>query len=260
LDASFTESPDPISPARRRWLGLKDDVGGFARELLDHVGPARELVFGRPMIRELKQGTLPVAVLRTWAAQEFDYISSVQAWHGLLLRRIDRIPLRNALVAHMSDELRTDDRSLWLRFAKGWGLSEADVLATELLPEMQALNDYLWRLCLDADLVEPVAALNVALKGITEELIGEVWPPLLRHYHGRDGVSLDEFATAWFAVHVPANLEHRRNALILLNEYAQTPQARARAKFAARRALEYLALGFDGCYRHGRHLAGNAGS
>ena len=246
------------SPAQARWLALGAEAGGFAAALLEHIEPTRRMVLARPMFEELRRGVLPASVLRTWVAQEFDYITSVQAWHGLLVRRIDRIPLRNALVAHMSDELRTDDRRLWLQFAKGWGLSEAEVLGTELLPEMQALNNYLWRLCLDADLVEPIAAINVALKGLTEEIISSSWPALMRHYHGRDGVALDEFATAWLAVHVPANLEHRRNALTLLNAYATSPESQARATFAARRALEYLGLGFDGCYRHGyRTTPGN---
>lgn len=225
------------------------DVEGrtFAEELNEHLKPYRQAVLQCQMLQECKQGRLNLGQIRAWVAQQYEYVYSFPAWFGLMLRKVDDPVCREALMMNISEE-RTHPR-LWLQLARGWGLSDEEVGATELCPEMQALNDYLWRITLDGHVIEGGAALCVALEGMSKAVIDEIAPSLYQHYHGRNGVVLDKRAFMWLDTHAVVDVEHGQEGAILVNRYATTAELQGRAKFAARRALEFLCLGFDGVYR-----------
>jgi pyrroloquinoline quinone (PQQ) biosynthesis protein C len=222
----------------------------FSDDLVQYIQPYRQKVIGCAFLAEVARGGLSVQQCRAWVSQQYRYVHQFPTWLGMLLRKVDDQDCRNALLANLYEE-RTHP-GLWMRFATAWGASEQEVQTTELCPEMQALNDYLGLLSFDGDAAECAAALCVALEGISKNIIELVGPALFKHYHGRDGVKLDKSATAWLTVHSDVDPKHGHEGAILVDRYATTPELRARSRFAARRALEFLQLGFDGVLRRYR--------
>jgi pyrroloquinoline quinone (PQQ) biosynthesis protein C len=227
--------------------GVRPDSRTFADALLEYLEPYRQAVLDCSMIQDCKRGTLSLKHIRSWVAQQYDYVHSFPAWFGLLLRKVDDPLCREALMRNIFEE-RAHPK-LWFQFTRGWGLSDEEVQATELCPEMQALNDYLWRITHDGHIVEAGSALCVALEGMSKTVIDEIGPSLYQHYHGRNGVKLDNFALMWLKTHATVDVEHGRDGAVLVNCYATTPELQGWAKFAGRRALEFLRLGFDGVWR-----------
>lgn len=223
------------------------DVGSFTHALAEYLEPFRRAVLESPFIQDCKKGTLTLAQARAWAAQQFDYVNTFPCWFGLMLRQVDRPEFRESLMNNIAEE-RTHPR-LWLQLTRGWGLSDEEVYATELCPEMQALNDFLWRITLDGHVVESAAALGVALEGMSKLVVDEVSPALGQYYHGREGVRLDKFNLAWLEAHADVDPRHGAEGAAIVEHHATTPELQAKARFAARRALEFLRLGFDGVHR-----------
>ena len=218
----------------------------FSDRLEQHLAPYRRHVLECQMIKECQQGTLPVHCIRSWIAQQYAYVYAFPAWFGMVLRKVDDPVCRAAMMANIGEE--RGHPPLWLALAGGWGLSAETVAATELCPEMQALNDYLWCLSFDGHVVQAGAALCVALEGMSKAVIDTITPALARHYNGRDGVRLDAKALGWLTTHATVDVEHEADGANLLDHYATTPELQQKAMFAGRRALEFLRLGFDGVY------------
>jgi pyrroloquinoline quinone (PQQ) biosynthesis protein C len=220
---------------------------GFEAALLEYLEPYRQAVLDCPMLKECKAGTLSLPQIRSWVAQQYHYVAGFPTWLGLLLRRVDDMQCRIALIKNIAEE--RSHPALWLQLTRGWGLSDDEVFRTELCPEMQALNDYLHLVALEDGPAEGAAALCVALEGMSSAIIAEVGGSLFEHYHGRGGVVLDSFATAWMKVHSEVDPMHGHEGAVLVERYARTPEIQQRVRFTARRALEFLELGFAGVYR-----------
>jgi pyrroloquinoline-quinone synthase len=227
--------------------GTSSAVATFADELAAYIQPFRQAVINCPFLRQAATGSLSLRHCRAWVSQQYHYVNQFPAWLGMLLRKVDNPECRNALMTNLYEE-RTHPK-LWMRFATAWGLSEEQIVTTELCPEMQALNDYLSRLAFDGHVAEAGAALCMGLEGISKDIIESVGPALFKYYNGRDGVVLDKSSLAWLTVHSDVDPQHVHEGAILVNRYATTPSVQAKAKFAARRALEFLQLGFDGVHR-----------
>src|SRR4051812_45711078 len=146
--------------------------GGFAAALSAYLQPYRQSVLDCPMLTDCKAGALSLPLIRSWVAQQYHYVAAFPAWLGLLLRRVDDMKCRNALIKNIAEE--RSHATLWLQLTRGWGLSDEEVFRTELCPEMQALNDYLQLVALEDGPAEGGAALCVALEGMSSAIIAEV--------------------------------------------------------------------------------------
>jgi pyrroloquinoline quinone (PQQ) biosynthesis protein C len=223
---------------------------GFAAELAAHLQPYRQAVLDCAFLQDAKTGALTLPQARAWVAQQYHYVAAFPTWLGLLLRRVDDAACRDALIKNLAEE-RTHP-ALWLRMTRGWGLKDEEVFRTELCPEMQALNDHLHLVAMEDSPAEAGAALCVALEGMSAAIIANVGPALFQFYHGKNGVVLDDFATAWMKIHSDVDPMHGHEGAVLVERYATTPEIREATKFKSRRALEYLELGFSGVYRRNR--------
>lgn len=221
----------------------------FSQELMRYVEATRAEVLDSPVVDALTSGRLGLDSIRAWVTQRFDYVRSVTAWHGLMLRKIDDRRMRHQLLRYMAVECERDDQELWLRFARGWGLSDEAVVSAELCPEVQALGDYLWRVCLDGHVIEAAAAHCIGIKGLAPMLVARMTAGVQEVYQHVPGTRLDELAMAWMAAHAHGQQEHVAATMELMDHYGTSAELRARAKFAARRAAELFLLGLEGCHR-----------
>jgi pyrroloquinoline quinone (PQQ) biosynthesis protein C len=226
------------------------EQGSFSDDLIQYIQPYRQEVIDCRFLSEVAQGVLSVRHCRAWVSQQYHYVHQFPGWLGMTLHKVDDADCRKALLSNLYEE--RSHPALWMRFATAWGLSEDEISSSELCPEMQALNDYLGLLAFEGSAAECGAALCMALEGISRSIIEVVSPALFKHYNGRDGINLDKGSLAWLTVHSDVDPQHGHEGATLVNRYATNPELRARSKFAARRALEFLRLGFDGVHRRYR--------
>lgn len=114
-------------------------------ERIDAAVSARAML-GHPFYQAWTAGELSLGVLRDYARQYFHHVEAfpraVSAVHSNCPDRDGRFLLAENLAEEEGIGAGKDDHaSLWLAFAEGLGASEADVRATALLPQTQALVD-----------------------------------------------------------------------------------------------------------------------
>lgn len=114
-------------------------------------------------------------------------------------------------------------------------------------PEMDAINNYLWRVCTQGSLVEGISAANFAVEGATGEWTKKSEKGFEK-YRNVKGFEVDEKALQWIKAHASYDDRHPEEALEIIKVYATTKDQHEAVKQAAIRALAYYALALDTCY------------
>src|SRR5205807_5782554 len=106
---------------------------------------------------------------------------------------------RNLLLTNMNVERR--HANWWKNFAKGFGVAD-NRFSKEISPPpmMDAINNYLWRICSFGSLVEGLSALNYAIEGPTGQWSKNVFPGIEK-YRTKHGVEISKRTLEWLRVH-----------------------------------------------------------
>jgi pyrroloquinoline quinone (PQQ) biosynthesis protein C len=135
----------------------------------------------------------------------------------------------------------------WRKMALRFGVSADDLNAASPSAEVDAINNYLWRICTYGSLPEAISAANFAVEGATGEWTKRVSEGLRRHPHIED-IDLREQDLEWINAHATYDDKHPAEALEIIKAFATTEEDQEKVKQAAKRALEYYALALDACY------------
>src|SRR5205085_6852933 len=110
----------------------------------------------------------------------------------------------------------------WIDFAQGFAVDAKLFMNGVRAPaEMDAINNYLWRVSTQDSLVEGVAATNYAIEGPTGEWTKNVKEGF-EFYRDKPGVSINERTLAWINAHAAYDDTHPREALEIIKAYATT--------------------------------------
>jgi pyrroloquinoline-quinone synthase len=150
------------------------------------------------------RGELSKEALTDYARQYYHHVAAFPTYLSAAHAKCDDQATRKQLLNNLVDEEAGSPNhpELWLNFAGGLGISEADVQKAEPLPETKKLVDTFRSVCGDASTAEALAALYAyesQIPEICESKIGG----LKRHY----GVT-DPEHYHYFTVHIEADREH----------------------------------------------------
>ena len=137
----------------------------------------------------------------------------------------------------------------WYRdWAIGFGVSEK-IFEKPINPppEIDAVNNFLWRVCTYGSLVEAVAGLNYAIEGPTGVWTRLVYPNIKR-FENRDGVGLDSKSLLWLRAHAVYDEVHPEEALEIIKTLAKSDNDRKGAIRAAKSGMDYYAMAAEACY------------
>jgi pyrroloquinoline quinone (PQQ) biosynthesis protein C len=150
------------------------------------------------------------------------------------------------LITNINQERR--HTGWWRHFAKGFGVS-IKALDEKIYPppEMDAINNYLWRVCTHGSLAEGISASNLAVEGATGEWTKSVKAGI-EEYRNLEWTHINEKTLEWIVAHANYDDHHPVEALEIIKAYATTKQEQEKVKQAAKRSLEYYALALDACY------------
>jgi pyrroloquinoline-quinone synthase len=192
-----------------------------------------------PFYRAWMEGSLPHCVLQKYAAQYYyhvdrfpRYLSSI---HSLCESSVDRQKILENLNEEEGTAFGVSHPQLWLHFAEGLGVAQADVVAE--LPGEAIQN------VVDKFLGFSRASFHEGLGALYayESQVSEIAESKLEGLKTRYGIQ-DEKTLAFFEVHRCADIEHRAVILEMLNALPgnEKEQARVAARIAAQALWDFL--------------------
>ena len=141
----------------------------WVRKFLSAVGPYQKHVTNRPFFVEMVEGTLPMRKFRTGLLYFYPLIEAFPKYMGLTLAKIEQEDSRrnNAAREWLLRNINIERKHmLWYRqWALDFGVSRTDLKKVVPPPEIDAVNNYLWRIVHGGSLAESLAAVNYGIEG-----------------------------------------------------------------------------------------------
>ena len=141
----------------------------WVRKFLSAVGPYQKHVTNRPFFVEMAEGTLPMRKFRTGLLYFYPLIEAFPKYMGLTLAKIEQEDSRrnNAAREWLLRNINIERKHmLWYRqWALDFGVSRTDLKKVVPPPEIDAVNNYLWRIVHGGSLAESLAAVNYGIEG-----------------------------------------------------------------------------------------------
>jgi len=141
-------------------MSFTDDLDSIAKPIWDAI-------LDHPMVRQLGEGTLDEAPFRYWVRQDYLYLidySRVFAHGAAGAPDLDRM----GTFAELLDATINTEMDLHREYAAAFGISEADLEATEPSPTTRAYTDFLVRVAATGTFGDLVAALLPCMWGFNE--------------------------------------------------------------------------------------------
>lgn len=223
----------------------------WVRKFLSAVEPYQERVLNSPFCVEMAKGTLPMRKFRAGLLYFYPLIEAFPKYMGLTLAKIDQEETRrnNAAREWLLQNINIERKhTLWFRqWAIDFGVSRKDLKKVVPPPEIDAVNNYLWRVVHGGSLAESLAAVNFGIEGPSG-----VWSKRaqkkIETYKKRKGVKFRKGTLLWINAHADYDDKHPKEALELIKMFARTREERERVTLAAQRSMAYFAMAADAIY------------
>jgi pyrroloquinoline quinone (PQQ) biosynthesis protein C len=224
----------------------------WIKDFLDLVEPYVDKVVNHKLFKDFSSGSLTIKQCQGALINFYPLIETFPTYMALNLAKV---PLGNSiwnkktrdwLMANISQErLHT---AWWRHFAAGFRVP-SNALDNEIYPppEMDAINNYLWRICTHGSLAEGMSAANFAVEGPTGEWTKRVKGGFEK-YRNVEGIEINEKTLEWVVAHASYDDRHPDEALEIIKAYVTTEEEQEKVKQAAKRTLEYYALALDSSY------------
>jgi pyrroloquinoline-quinone synthase len=216
----------------------------YLDQIDQHV--AAKHLLKHPFYLAWTRGELSKEALTDYARQYYHHVAAFPTYLSAVHAKCEDQPTRKQLLNNLVDEEAGSPNhpELWLNFAVGLGISEADVQKAEPWPETKKLVDTFRSVCGDTSTAEALAALYAyesQIPEICESKIGG----LKRHYGVTDPEHYD-----YFTVHIEADREHSAAERKMLNAHVTEENFKS-VKASVNRVLDALWEMLSGvCRRH----------
>jgi pyrroloquinoline-quinone synthase len=196
-----------------------------------------------PFYQAWQRGELDLDILRHYCAQYYQHVLAfpqyVSAAHAGCPDQTDR----RALLENLIEEERGDENhpELWLRFGDALGAARGDVVASEPLPETDALVETFRQVTKSASFAEAATALYCYESQVPE--VAKTKIAGLKQFYGID----DPRGLQFFDVHIEADEWHAEVGREFVNRYGE--QDREAVLATAHRCLDALWSFLDGVDR-----------
>ena len=192
------------------------------------------------------RGELSTDALSDYARQYYHHVAAFPTYLSAVHAKCDDQNTRKQLLDNLVDEEAGSPNhpELWLKFAHGLGVPEADAIAAEKRSETKNLIDTFRSVCRDGSTAEGLAALYAyesQIPAICESKIDG----LKKHYGFNDPEGY-----RYFSVHIEADREHSAAERKMLSTYVDDQNA-GKVRAAVQQTLDALWEMLSGvCRRH----------
>lgn len=140
---------------------------GFTEDLEEVAEPVWRAILDHPMVVELGEGTLDEVPFRYWVEQDYYYL---REYARVFAHGAAKAPDlgRMGTFAELLDSTINTEMDLHRAYAADFGISEADLEATEPSPTTRAYTDFLVRVAVTGTFGDLVAVLLPCMWGFNE--------------------------------------------------------------------------------------------
>ena len=139
----------------------------FTEELVEVGEPVWDAILAHPMVRELGEGTLEEEPFRYWVRQDYVYLIEYARVFALGAANAPDLE-RMGTFAELLDATINTEMDLHRAYAADFGISEAELEATDPSPTTRAYTDFLVRVAATGTFGDLVAALLPCMWGFNE--------------------------------------------------------------------------------------------
>lgn len=223
----------------------------WVRKFLGAVEPHQKCVSNSPFFVEMAEGNLSMRRFRAGLLYFYPLIEAFPKYMGLTLAKVEQEDSRrnNAAREWLLQNINIERKHmLWYRqWAIDFGVSRKDLKKVVPPPEIDAVNNYLWRVVHGGSLAESLAAVNFGIEGPSG-----VWSKRAQKrieiYKKRKGVKFRNGTLFWIKAHADYDDKHPEEALELIKMFARSREEQDRVTLAAQRSMAYYAMAADAIY------------
>jgi pyrroloquinoline-quinone synthase len=213
------------------------------RETLSAIVSEKHLLT-HPFYVAWTEGKLNRDHLSNYAKQYFHHVLAFPTYISAVHYNTPYLPVRQEILENLVGEEQGEKNhpALWRNFARGLGVTDAELESTAQLETTANLIATFRDLCLRSPFYAGLAALFVYESQIPE--IARVKIDGLKQFYGMDNPEDYEF----FSVHEVADVYHTESAAQMIETYAITPEQQTEVAQVAAVAAEALWQFMDGIY------------
>jgi pyrroloquinoline quinone (PQQ) biosynthesis protein C len=135
-------------------------------------------------------------------------------------------------------------REWWIDCGVPLGIKPREFAEHLPTPQIEAHQNFLWRVVRERPVADAVAALNYAVEGATGEWTRKMRGATRERFE-KLGIRFDDRALKWFDAHAEYDDKHPAEALEVVKIFAEDEPSMMRAAAAAARSLEYYKMALD---------------
>jgi pyrroloquinoline-quinone synthase len=208
-----------------------DELWGIIGEELSHLQEKNRFMHA------LFEGRLERERMKLWAKQLYLLTRTGPRFLSAIHSNCDDFDVARWLIQNLYEEYGEmsdgkDHPSLCRNFGRALGMSAEEMEAGPILECTHRFIDYAFHVTRTKHFVESLAAIGVALEGVSARG-GPMLAHALRHHYG-----FAEHEIEFFTEHADADIEHSQNTLELVLRHARTAELRERVKRAVREMTE----------------------
>lgn len=233
----------------QKWLKL----------LIDNSQIHLKRIIESTIIKEISAGTFSVEQLRFVIKNFYPLVSSFPQYLDLMVAKIPADNKKRSVLAHkwLIENLKVEQNhtSWFVDFAAGFGVPRSEFSESFSPPgKMNALNNYLQKICEHGTFAECLGAVNFAIEGPTGEWTKSAKQGF-RKYKGKPGIPFGPGTMTWIDAHAIYDDDHVVNAIKLMGLFARTKAEQDKVTSATIRSLEYYAMAVESCYELSKKYA-----
>ncbi len=221
-------------------------------EFMARIAPYERRIVQHQYFQEMASGALSMKRFHGGLINFYPLIKSFPTYMALTLSKLSSadtafgMKTRQWLLGNIRVERRHAE--WWKDWAAGFGVPR-DLLEGEICPppEMDAINNFLWRTCTRGSFVEAISAANFAIEGPTGQWTKYVQEGMTK-YKTVKGVKVNDKTMKWIRTHANYDDQHPQEAFDIIKCSIDTADDRKKAEKAVIRSMEYYALALDACY------------
>jgi len=211
--------------------GFVDELWGIIGEELSHLRERNRFM------KALFEGELERERMKLWAKQLFLLTRTGPRFLSAIHSNCEDFEAASWLVQNLYEEYGEmsegrDHPSLCRNFGRALGMSVEELEAGPILDCTRRFIDYAFEVTRTRHYVESLAAIGVALEGVSARGAPMVGAALRQHY------GFGEKDIEFFTAHCEMDIEHSQKTLDLVVKHATTPELRERVKRAVREMTE----------------------
>ena len=227
----------------------------WVEDFLDEISSYEDEILEGECFGKMCRGELPITTFRQVMIDFYPLVENFPKYMALIL---SKIPMENNKKCNMARYWLIENLNIerkhadWYRdWIWGFGVpKEATDIEVHPSPAVDAVNNFLWKICTYGTIPEAIAGLNFAIEGPTGKWSRRVYENI-SNYENLDGVEVSPKSVIWLKAHAKYDDHHPEEALEIIKEFAHEPKEQARVKRAAIHGMTYYAMAAKSSYEKG---------